>query len=153
MGKFSLHLVLMTQWRGRELCGHYSSLSLSRKLQSSLAFKGNYSDEPVICSGVGITQSSPESSCMKRLEDPSEKKHWEKRGDGAEDKNGPSLTSQDTGVGAQHQLWPCGFDHFYGHLDQGQEHTHPLFLQSWRGKGTPHLSGATEESSQQQGKF
>lgn len=75
-------------------------LSLSRKLQSSLAFKGNYSDEPVICSGVGIMQSSPESSCMKKLEDPSEKNHREKRGDAAEDKKGPCFTPQDTGVGA-----------------------------------------------------
>lgn len=147
MGKFSLHLELMTQWRGRELCGHYPSFSLSRKLQSSLVFKGNYFDEPVICSGDGITQSSPESSCMKKLEDASEEKHREKRGDGAEDKKtGPCFTQQATGVGdttSALSLWVLSFLWTPG-PGSGSPST-PCSRRTGEGKALP--------SSQQQGKF
>lgn len=135
MGKFSLHLVLMTQWRGRELCGHYTSLSVSRKLQSSLAFKGNYSDEPVICSGVGIKQSSPESSCMKKNLRIQVRKYIGRR-EVMELKIRmvPASPHRTQGWEPQHQLCPCGFDHFYGHLNLSLERErHPPAPRSQRG--------------------
>lgn len=64
----------MIQWRETGLCSHYPCFFLSRKLQSSLVFKGNYFYELVISSGDDSTQTSPESSCMKQSEELNEEK-------------------------------------------------------------------------------
>lgn len=37
----------------------------------------------------------------------------------------PASPHRTQGWEPQHQLCPCAFDHFYGHLDQSQGHIHP----------------------------
>lgn len=74
-GKFSFYRASARQRRETELCGHCPFFFLSRKLQSSLLFEGNYFYELVISSEDDSTQISPESSCMKQPEDPNQKKN------------------------------------------------------------------------------
>lgn len=73
-GKFSFYRASARQRRETELCGHCPFFFLSRKLQSSLLFEGNYFYELVISSEDDSIQISPESSCMKQPEDPNQKK-------------------------------------------------------------------------------